>query len=187
MKALLLTGPSGSGKTTLAKAILERYPQFVFSISATTRPPRPGETHGEDYYFLSEAEFSAHIEAGNFVEWEQLFSGHRYGTLRQELERIEKLHKIPLFVKDVQGTLSLKAVLGPEAITVFVVPPSLAVLRQRLLQRALNTPADLEERLQRAQSELLLLPRFDYALYNDELSKALERLDVLLRRYQVCV
>lgn len=186
MKALLLTGPSGSGKTTLAQALLQRYSTLTFSISATTRPPRPGEIHGKDYYFLSESEFDAHVEAGDFVEWERLFSGHRYGTLRQELERIEKLSKIPLFVKDVRGTLALKAFLGKEALTVFLVPPSLAVLRQRLVQRGVNTAADLEERLARAEAELLLVPQFDYVLYNDELAKALERLDLLLRRYQVC-
>lgn len=187
MKALLLTGPSGSGKTTLAQALLERYPQLTFSISATTRPPRPNEVHGRDYYFLSEAEFSAHLSAGDFVEWEQLYSGYRYGTLRQELLRIQNLQKTPLFVKDVRGTLSLKAILGPEAVTVFLVPPSIAALRQRLLQRGLNTPADLEERLRRAEAELLLVPKFDYVLYNDEIPKALERLDLLLRRSQLCV
>lgn len=186
MKALLLTGPSGSGKTTLAQALLQRYPFFTFSISATTRPQRPGEVHGRDYYFLSEAEFDAHLAAGGFVEWEQLYSGYRYGTLRNELERIEKLQKIPLFVKDVRGTLSLKALLGPEALTVFLVPPSLEVLRQRLLQRGVNAPADLEERLARAEAEMLLLPKFDYVLYNDELPKALERLDLLFKRYSLC-
>ncbi|MCX7606021.1 MAG: guanylate kinase [Bacteroidia bacterium] len=183
MKALLLTGPSGSGKTTLAQALLLRYPQLAFSISATTRPPRPGEVPGKDYYFLEETEFEAEIQKGGFVEWEKLFSGHRYGTLRRELERIHSTGKIPLFVKDVKGTLSLKNTLGKEAISVFVLPPSIEALRERLLKRGYTTDTDLRERLTRAEEEMQMLPRFDYVLYNEDLPKALARLDILLKRY----
>ncbi|MEN2992243.1 MAG: guanylate kinase [Bacteroidia bacterium] len=180
MKALLLTGPSGSGKTTLARLILERYPQFAFSISATTRPPRPGEVPDRDYYFLSSEAFEAYIQQGEFIEWEELFGGHRYGTLRRELERLKGLGKIPLFVKDVRGTLALRHFLGEGAYTLFILPPSLSVLRQRLVQRGIASPTELEERLARAEQEIAFLPQFDFVLYNDELEAAIERIGHLL-------
>lgn len=180
MKALLFTGPSGSGKTTLAQLLLEKYPLFTFSISATTRPPRPGEEHGRDYYFLSEAEFDAEIAQGGFLEWERLFSGYRYGTLRREVERLRTLGHIPIFVKDVKGALSLKKVMGAELITVFLVPPSIEVLRERLIAR--GAPPDLEQRLSRAHEELLYIPQFDFVLYNDTLEKALARIERILPR-----
>lgn len=123
MKALLFTGPSGSGKTTIAQLLLQKYDVLTFSISATTRPPRPGEKHGQDYYFLTESEFDEEIQKGGFLEWERIFSGYRYGTLKREIARIERLGKIPVFVKDVKGALSLKKVFGEELVTVFLVPP----------------------------------------------------------------
>ncbi|MCS7153053.1 MAG: guanylate kinase [Bacteroidia bacterium] len=177
MKALLLTGPSGSGKTTIAQLLLQKYENLAFSISATTRPPRTGEVHGKDYYFLSEEEFDREIEQGGFVEWERLFSGYRYGTLYRELERIEALGKVALFVKDVKGALSLKKVLGEKLTTVFLVPPSIEALRERLLTRGISSVADLEERLVRAEEELRMLPQFDFVLYNDEISRAVQRLE----------
>ncbi|MCX7980295.1 MAG: guanylate kinase [Bacteroidia bacterium] len=183
MKALLLTGPSGSGKTTLAHTLLQRYPELTFSISATTRPPRPGETHGKDYYFLAEAEFDRLLAQNAFLEWERLFSGHRYGTLRQELERIRDLNQVPLFVKDVKGTLALKNLLGPGAITVFLLPPSLETLRERLIQRGENAPADIEERLLGAKEEIRRIAEFDFVLYNDELPKAAARIERIIQRY----
>ncbi|MCX8112463.1 MAG: guanylate kinase [Bacteroidia bacterium] len=182
MKALLLTGPSGSGKTTLAQLLVEKYEGLAFSISATTRPPRPGEVHGRDYYFLSEVEFDMELAQGGFVEWERLFSGYRYGTLRRELERIQSLGKWALFVKDVRGALSLKRELADRLTTVFLVPPSIEALRERLLARAPHTPEDLAERLARAEEELRMVSQFDYVLYNDDLKRALERLERLLHR-----
>lgn len=182
MKALLLTGPSGSGKTTLAQLLLERYDRLTFSISATTRPPRPGEEHGRDYYFLTEAEFDIEIAQNGFLEWERLFSGYRYGTLRREMERIQASGKVPIFVKDVRGALSLKKLLNEELTTIFLVPPSIETLRERLIARGVNAPDDLEQRLARAEEELLLLPRFDFVLYNEDLQRALDRMEGLLRR-----
>ncbi|MCS6789608.1 MAG: guanylate kinase [Bacteroidia bacterium] len=183
MKAVLLTGPSGSGKTTLAQKLVENFPSVTFSISATTRPPRSQEVHGRDYYFLSEADFDAEIARGGFVEWERLFSGYRYGTLRSEIERIQSTGQIPLFVKDVRGTLSLKTSLGEGAISVFLLPPSLEELRSRLIKRGMLAGADLEERIQRAHAELCVLPRFDFILYNENLEKAFERLVLTLSPY----
>jgi len=183
VKALLLTGPSGSGKTTIAHLLLQEYPQFVFSISATTRPPRPNEVPGKDYYFLTEAEFDQELEQGGFVEWERLYSGYRYGTLHRELERIRASGRIPLFVKDVKGTLALQKKLEEGAVSVFVLPPSIEVLRERLLARAPEPPPDLEERLARAAFEIQLAPEFSFLLYNDELDKALRRLRPLIERH----
>ncbi|MCS6895272.1 MAG: guanylate kinase [Bacteroidia bacterium] len=181
MKALLFTGPSGSGKTTIAQILLQRYDALTFSISATTRPPRPGEKHGQDYYFLTEAEFDEELASDGFLEWERLFSGYRYGTLKREISRIKSLGKIPVFVKDVKGALTLKRAFGEGLVTVFLVPPSIEALRERLVNRGLNTPEDLAERLARAEAELELLPLFDYALYNDDVNKAVARLDPLIQ------
>lgn len=182
VKALLLTGPSGSGKTTLAQRLLQKYDRLTFSISATTRPPRPGEAHGQDYYFLTEEEFDAELARGGFLEWERLFSGYRYGTLKRELERIQTLGKVPIFVKDVRGALSLKKLLNEGLITIFLVPPSIETLRQRLLTRGVNAPDDLEQRMARAEEELQLLPKFDFALYNEDLQRALERMEGIIRQ-----
>ncbi|MEN3040856.1 MAG: guanylate kinase [Bacteroidia bacterium] len=182
MKALLFTGPSGSGKTTIAQLLLQKYDVLTFSISATTRPPRPGEKHGQDYYFLTESEFDEEIQKGGFLEWERIFSGYRYGTLKREIARIERLGKIPVFVKDVKGALSLKKVFGEELVTVFLVPPSIEALRERLLSRGLNDVEDLSQRLARAEEELRLLPLFDYILYNDDIDKAMKRLTLLVQR-----
>jgi len=175
-QALILTGPSGSGKTTIAQRLLKELPQLVLSLSATTRPPRPGEVHGRDYYFLSEAAFDAHVAAGDFLEWERLYSGYRYGTLRSEVEGPLQQGRIPLLIKDVKGTQTLTQALGGRAFSVFIVPPSLAVLEARLRQRGTLSEADLQDRLAAAQVELAQAPRFSAILYNEDLDKAVARL-----------
>ncbi|MCS7188907.1 MAG: guanylate kinase [Bacteroidia bacterium] len=183
MKSLILTGPSGSGKTTLAHILLEKHMQLTFSISATTRPPRMGELNGYHYYFMTQEEFEIEINRGGFVEWERIFAGHYYGTLLREIERIQALQKIPLFVKDVKGALSLKKALGKEALTVFILPPSIEELERRLAARGVNNPAEVEERLKRAEEELSFLPQFDFIAYNEDITKASARLEWLIHRY----
>lgn len=183
VKVLILSGPSAAGKTTLAQALLACRADLVLSLSATTRPPRPGEVHGRDYYFLSMAEFEARIAAGDFLEWEELYGGYRYGTLRSELARFEQSGQIPILVKDVKGALKLRQILGQAAITVFVLPPSLEAIRERLLSRGIHDARDLEDRLRRIELEMQMAPQFDAILYNDELERAVHRLLWLLERY----
>ncbi|MCS7297078.1 MAG: guanylate kinase [Bacteroidia bacterium] len=182
MKALLLTGPSGAGKSTIAQLLLQRQKELAFSLSATTRPPRPGEVHGRDYYFLTEEEFDAEIKHQGFIEWERLFSGYRYGTLWREIARLQSLGQIPLFIKDVKGALSLKQALGKELLTVIVVPPSLEALQARLLARGHLSKEDLEQRLKRAEDELKMAAHFDFILYNEDVMRAVERLERLLKQ-----
>src|SRR5690606_1858460 len=134
MKLIVLTAPSGAGKTTLARRVMEAVPGLRFSISATTRPPRPDERHGVDYFFLSREEFEAQREAGAFVEFEEVYPGRFYGTLRAELERLATSTAVVLDI-DVKGALNVKRLYGDGALTVFIEPPSLGALAERLHAR----------------------------------------------------
>ena len=183
VQALILTGPSGSGKTTIAQRLLSAFPQLTLSISATTRPPRPGEVHGRDYYFLSEEAFNAHVAAGDFLEWERLYSGYRYGTLWEEVRRPLRERRVPLFIKDVKGTKSLMQSLEGKAFSVFILPPSIAVLEARLRQRGDLSEAALQDRLHAAHTEIAQAPHFSAILYNDDIDKAVARLLYHLQRF----
>ena len=183
VQAVILTGPSGSGKTTIAQRLLRALPQLTLSLSATTRPPRPGEVHGRDYYFLSEAEFDARLLAGDFLEWEKLYSGYRYGTLREEVRRPLREGKVPLFIKDVKGTKTLTKALEGKVFSVFILPPSLVVLEERLRQRGGLSEEELQNRLQAAETEIAEAFHFSAILYNEDIDKAVARLVYHLQRY----
>ena len=183
VQALILTGPSGSGKTTIGHRLIQVLPQLSLSLSSTTRPPRPGEVHGRDYYFMSDETFDAHVAAGDFLEWERLYSGYRYGTLWEEVRRPLREGKIPLFIKDVKGTQTLTKALEGKVFSVFILPPSLEVLAERLRQRGDLSEADLQDRLLAAQTEIALAPHFSAILYNDDLDKAVARLLYHLRQW----
>ncbi len=183
VQALILTGPSGSGKTTIAQRLLDLVPQLTPSISATTRPPRTGEVEGQHYYFLSEEAFDAHIAAGDFLEWERLYSGYRYGTFWQEVHRPLQSGQIPLFIKDVRGTITLTKALGEKVISVFILPPSMEALEERLRQRGNLSEEDLRNRLHAARAEIAQAPHFSAILYNENLDKAVARLHYHLRRW----
>ncbi len=183
VQALILTGPSGSGKTTIGQRLLQALPQLTLSLSATTRPPRPGEVHGRDYYFLSEETFDAHLSAGDFLEWERLYSGYRYGTLWEEVRRPLQEGKIPLFIKDVKGTKTLMKALKGKVFSVFILPPSMEALASRLRQRGDLSEQALQDRLLAAQSEIAEAPHFSAILYNEDLDKAVARLLYHLRQW----
>ncbi len=183
MQALILTGPSGSGKTTIGQRLLSALPQLTPSISATTRPPRPGEIHRQDYYFLSEEAFDVHVAAGDFLEWERLYSGYRYGTLWEEVRRPLREGKIPLFIKDVKGTKALMQALEGRAFSVFILPPSIEVLEARLRQRGDLSEEALQDRLCAAHTEIAQAPHFSAILHNDDIDKAVARLLYHLRQY----
>jgi len=174
-KAIIFSAPSGSGKTTLVHEIMRRLPYpFAFSVSATTRPPRSHEKDGIDYFFLSIDEFQKKVKEQAFIEWEEIYPGIFYGTLKSEVERLWNEGKIILFDVDVKGAMNLKKYFSDKALTIFVKPPSLDVLRERLLQRGTETPESLQVRLEKASFELTFEPYFDVVILNDSLEKAVQ-------------
>lgn len=171
-KLVLLSAPSGSGKTTLTRRLLDGHPNFAFSVSATSRAPRGREEHGVDYYFLSPEEFDAAVAAGDFLEWEEVYPGTRYGTLRSEVGRLWADGKVVFFDVDVEGALRLKKKFGNDALAVYIQAPSLALLKQRLRQRGTDTEEKIQIRLGKAEREALRAPHFDVRIVNDELDRA---------------
>lgn len=182
MKIVALTAPSGSGKSTIARRLMQAVPGLAFSVSATTRPPRAGETDGEDYFFISEDDFRRRIADGAFVEWEQVYPGRLYGTLRSEIERLARTGAALLDI-DVQGALAVKRRYEEHVLTVFIRPPSLAVLAERLRARGTETPESLAERLDHARTELGFAERFDAVIVNDDLETAVEETLSLVRPF----
>lgn len=182
-KIIIITAPSGSGKTTLVRRLLSSVPDLSFSISAATRKPRNEEVHGRDYYFIKENEFRQHIEAGAFVEWEMVYEGKYYGTLKEELARIWQSGKVPLVDIDVKGALAIQAAYPDSALSIFIQAPSLETLRERLLLRGTESMKTLEERLSKATFELSFATRFDHILVNDNLDIASGELTTLVRNF----
>jgi guanylate kinase len=182
-KVFVITGPSGVGKGTLIRGLLERIPQLELAVSATTRPPRPGERDGVDYHFLTPEEFERRLANGEFVE-HATYSGNRYGTLRSELDR--RLRKgAPVVLEiEVQGARQVRRTM-PEAEAVFIAPPSREALRARLLARGTDTPEQVDERLRTAERELEAQSEFEHVVVNDRLDEATEELaGIVLRALQ---
>jgi guanylate kinase len=171
-KLLIFSAPSGSGKTTIVRNLLERDLDLEFSISACSRPARKNEKDGRDYYFLSQDDFIQKIKKGEFVEWEEVYKDHFYGTLRSEVERIRNKGKHVVFDIDVQGGLNLKKTFGEEALAIFVMPPSVEELEKRLKRRSTDDPEKIRLRIVKAESELKYAELFDRIIYNTDLEKA---------------
>ncbi len=173
-RVFVITGPSGVGKGTLIRGLMERLPNLELSVSATTRPPRSGEQHGTHYHFMTGEEFERRVRDGDFVEHAD-YAGRRYGTLRSELEdRVGA--GIPVVLEiEVQGARQVRAAM-PEAVQVFIAPPSLAALRTRLIGRGTDDPDEVERRLRVAEEELTAQPEFAHVVVNDRLDDALDRL-----------
>lgn len=171
-KVLIFSAPSGSGKTTIVKHLLARFSELEFSISATSRAPRGEERDGVDYYFLDAAEFAARVEAGAFVEWEEVYAETCYGTLRAEIERIWDREHVVVFDVDVVGALNIKKLFGEQALSIFIMPPSVEALRVRLEGRGTDSPEAIERRLAKAEQEIGYAPRFDRVIVNDDLETA---------------
>jgi guanylate kinase len=177
---LILSAPSGAGKTTLVRRLMARLPLLAFSISATTRAPRGNEEDEVDYHFLSTEAFLERVDRGEFLEWEEVYPGRYYGTLKSEVERLWSEGKIVVFDIDVVGGLNLKKQFGQDALALFVAPTSLEVLGQRLRNRGTETEEQIALRLTKAQWELTQAPDFDHVLVNDDLDRATaEALDVI--------
>ena len=171
-KCLIFSAPSGAGKTTIVKHLLAQSLDLEFSISACTREKRDGEIHAKDYYFLSQEEFQSNIDKDNFIEWEEVYPLHSYGTLKEEIERIWAKGKHVIFDVDVVGGLNLKKYFGEDALAIFVMPPSIEALEDRLRGRGTESEERLERRLSKAKQELITADQFDRILFNDNLAIA---------------
>lgn len=182
-KAILFSAPSGSGKTTVIREILKRFDCFEFSISATSRPARAGERDGVDYYFLSPEVFEQKVQAGKFLEWEEVYAGIRYGTLKSEIDRIwENGHAI-IFDVDVNGGMNLKKYFGTDALALFVMPPSVKVLEQRLRNRGTESEENITKRLARSAAELKMADHFDVTIVNDDLEHTVDETQQVINQY----
>lgn len=179
-KLVIFSAPSGAGKTTIVRHLLSKRPDLEFSISATTRKPRGDERDGIDYYFISKEEFLHRIAKKEFVEFEEVYSGTFYGTLRSEIQRIWDKGKTVIFDIDVEGGLHLKRKYEEHAMAIFVQPPSLLVLIERLTGRGTDSPEKLEERFAKAKKELNYAPQFDIILNNYDLETACKEAEVLV-------
>ncbi|HNB80459.1 MAG TPA: guanylate kinase [Chitinophagaceae bacterium] len=180
---VIITAPSGSGKTSIVRYLLQHFPNLEFSISACTRQPRNGEEHGVNYYFLSLDEFTRKIARHEFAEFEMVYEGKYYGTLKSELERIWNKGHIPLIDIDVQGALRLKKHYGHQALTLFIQAPDLVILEQRLINRNTETPESLRERIEKASHEMSFSKYFDHIVVNDILEEACSNSSELIRSF----
>ncbi len=171
-KCVIISAPSGAGKTTIVRSLLAQGLRLAFSVSATSRAKRSYEVDGQDYFFITVEAFQQRILDGAFVEWEEVYPGQFYGTLRSEIERIWSQGNSAIFDVDVVGGLHLKSVFAERALAVFVSPPSVEVLEQRLLSRNTETPESLRKRVDKAAHEMTFAPRFDTVVVNDTLEHA---------------
>lgn len=182
-KLIIFSAPSGAGKTTIVRALMERFLNLEFSISATSREPRGEEKHGRDYFFLTPEEFRKAIEGNEFIEWEEVYAGTHYGTLKAEVERIWAGGNAILFDVDVKGGLKLKSIFGEQALSIFVMPPSVEALRERLECRGTDSPDKIAKRISKAEYELTFAPQFDFTVMNDDLQKAVAEVCSLVKNF----
>ena len=182
-KVLIFSAPSGAGKSTIVRHLMEIYPFLGFSISATSREPRGDERDGVEYYFMSDEQFKEGIRNDLFVEYEEVYSGHYYGTLKSEVERIWAENKVVVFDIDVQGGMRLKGLYGDNALSVFVMPPSLETLRERLVTRGTDSVEVIERRVMKAEEEMSHSHKFDVILMNDSLEKCKEEVAGIVNNF----
>jgi len=182
-KLVIVAGPSGSGKTTIVRHLLGIYPRLAFSISACSRNKREGEMDGEDYYFLSIEQFKDKIDKGEFLEWEQVYPGSYYGTLRSEVERLWQADRDVVFDIDVKGAMNLKKHYPKQSITIFIHPPSLETLQERLAKRKTETPEFFEQRIKKAAEEISYSNQFDKIIQNNDLQTAFKEAEGLVGEF----
>lgn len=171
-KLIIFSAPSGSGKSTLIQYLMQQGLPLSFSVSATSRQPRGNEQNGKDYYFMSIDEFREHIGNGDFLEYEEVYPGKYYGTLKSEIERLRGSHRHVIFDVDVVGGLNIKRFYGNDALSIFIKPPSVDVLHERLVKRGTDAPEVITTRIAKAVKELSYAPQFDKIVVNDDLEKA---------------
>ena len=171
---IIITAPSGAGKTSITRYLLQHFPQLAFSVSAATRAQRQDEVNGVDYYFMTLEEFQHKIQNQEFVEWEMVYEGRYYGTLKSELHRIRVINKVPILDIDVKGAIHVQEQYPSQSLSIFVQPPSIEELRRRLEYRATESPEALQDRLNKAAYEISFRHHFNNIIVNDSLQKACE-------------
>jgi guanylate kinase len=182
-KIIILTAPSGSGKTSISKYLLNTFPNLCFSVSAATRKPRGEEVDGKDYYFMSEEAFQAHIKNNDFIEWEMVYEGKYYGTLKSELERIWANGQVPILDIDVHGGIHVQQEYPINTLSVFVKPPSVAELRKRLESRGTESAESINTRVSKASYELSFADQFNHVVVNDDLGRACKEAEEIVRKF----
>lgn len=183
-KMIIFSAPSGSGKTTIVRHLLKTYPDKIdFSISATSRPKRGVEENGKDYYYLSPEEFKKKIGNHEFLEWEEVYAGTHYGTLKSEVEKVWAKGKAVIFDIDVEGGLNLKNQFKQNALAVFVMPPSIKILEERLKSRQTDSPESIARRIHKAEKELKTAELFDVFILNETLSIACEKAEKVVTEF----
>ncbi|NUM50753.1 MAG: guanylate kinase [Flavobacteriales bacterium] len=182
-KCIIICAPSGAGKTTIVHYLLKQNKNLQFSVSATTRQKRENEQHGKDYYFITVEEFKKNISENKFVEWEEVYEGTYYGTLKKEIERCWNNGHHVVFDVDVEGGLNLKKYFGEKAIALFIHPPSLEVLKQRLQKRGTETSEKIESRIVKAEKELAYAPLFTHVIMNNQLEVACEETLAIIDKF----
>jgi len=183
-KIIIIAAPSGAGKTSVTRYLLKALPeQLAFSVSCATRSPRNNEKHGVDYYFISVDEFKNKIQQEEFAEWEMVYEGKYYGTLKNELQRIWLQHKAPLLDVDVKGGIHIQQIYPGHSLSLFIEPPSLDELRHRLEARGTETPESLLARINKASFELSLKNKFDRIIVNDQLERACKEAETAVRNF----
>lgn len=184
-KVIIFSAPSGAGKTTIVRALLDSLSELSFSISACSRDPRGQEVNGKDYHFIGIEGFKNKIKNNEFVEWEEVYQDHFYGTLNSELIRIWNANKTVVFDVDVVGGMSLKKKFGKKALAIFVMPPSLMVLEERLRNRNTDSEQKIQQRLEKAEQEISLSSGFDVILKNDQLDNAISDAKAIVNQFLV--
>lgn len=182
-KLLIFSAPSGSGKTTIVRELMARFPKLEFSVSATSRPPRGTERNGHDYHFVSADEFRKLIAEERFIEWEEVYEGTYYGTLRSEIEAIWERENVCVFDVDVAGGVRLKNIFGRDALSFFIMAPSPEELRRRLEGRGTDTPASIEKRMAKAEAETERAGEFDHIVVNDRVERAVEEIASIIEPF----
>jgi guanylate kinase len=182
-KVIIVSAPSGAGKTSIVKHVLQFLPELRFSTSATTRTKREGEINGKDYHFLSVDDFKKGIKRNEFLEWEEVYANQFYGTLKSEIQRIWDEGKTVIFDVDVKGGLNIKKYFGDKALAIFVEPPTVQELENRLRNRGTETEESLRKRVEKAEYELSFAPRFDKIILNDDLEVARAEMLQTIRQF----
>lgn len=183
VRLVIVAAPSGAGKTTIVHHLIKKFPNLAFSVSATTRARRAHEAEGRDYYFMTVEDFKKKVAADAFLEWEEVYAGSYYGTLMSEIRRMKSIHKDIIFDVDVQGALNIKRNYPEGSLALFIKPPSLETLAERLRSRGTETPESLAKRLEKADFELTFEQKFDKTIVNDHLPTALKEAEKLVKTF----
>lgn len=182
-RVLIISAPSGSGKSTIVRHLIRKYPTLEFSITATTRSPRGSEQHGKEYYFFTKQEFESCVKRGDFIEWEEVYEGRHYGTLKSEIERIFEKGNHILFDVDVMGGINLKNIFKEDALSIFIKAPSVETLKERLIMRGTDSFEEIERRVAKAKIELECQDKFDVIIVNDELPVTIAEIDTIVSNF----